>query len=102
MFLITSMITFKDAPWHSHATPVAPAGSDVPPPPATTTGAGTVIPRADPTVAAVGHVTGDAAAVECGAAGAGGVAATAAGGLEPEPPHPATADATRHAASTRR
>ena len=55
----------------------APAGSCVPPLPLTPTGAGTLIPSADPTVAAVGHER--EAAVGEGTAGGvdalGGVAA---------------------------
>jgi transketolase len=37
MFEITSMITLSPMPAYSHARPVAPAGSGVPPPPATVT-----------------------------------------------------------------
>src|SRR5664280_99951 len=81
MFVISSMITFIPMPAYSHATPVAPAGSDVPPPPATVVGYGRVIPRALPTVAAVGQLAAAAAAaivaVAIGAVVGAGVAAVA-------------------------
>src|ERR1035437_7024154 len=58
MFVMSSMITLKDWPRYSHATPFAPAGNAVPPLKGTPVGLGRVIPRADPTVTAVGHVLG--------------------------------------------
>ena len=60
-----------------------------------------MIPKADPTVAAVGHpgVSGAPAEVETGAAVADGVGATAAGELVPEPPQAASAVTAKNAAS---
>jgi hypothetical protein len=55
MLAISSMITLSDTPRYSHATPVAPAGSGLLPPPATEIGFGRVIPRADPIVVPLGH-----------------------------------------------
>jgi hypothetical protein len=92
------MITFRLVPLYSHATPVAPAGSDAPPPPATETGSGRLMPRAAPTVAPVGQLpaavvaawleTGavvvDVVAAEVAAAGV----ATVDGAPPPEPPQP--------------
>jgi len=50
------MITLRAVPAYSHATPVAPAGRVVVPPPLTTMGGVRVTPRAVPTVAADGQV----------------------------------------------
>ena len=58
MLEINSMMTFNDLPAYSHTMAVAPDGRGVPPPPATPTGAGSVIPKADPTLTAVGHERG--------------------------------------------
>jgi len=59
---ITSMITLRAVPAYSHATPVAPAGSGVPPPPGTAIGFETLIPKAAPTVSAVGQLGAPAVA----------------------------------------
>src|ERR1035437_612650 len=56
MFEISSMITLSPLPAYSHARPVAPAGSGVPPPPDTAIGFETLIPKAAPTVPAVGQL----------------------------------------------
>jgi hypothetical protein len=63
IFLSTSMITFKVWAWYSHTSTVAPGGNGDTPLGLTPTGAGTVTPRAVPTVAAVGHVLGAAVVV---------------------------------------
>jgi hypothetical protein len=69
-------------------------------------GAGRVIPKADPTVAAVGHpgVPGAAVVVESGAAVADGVVATAADELVfvLEPPQAVSAVTKKNAADTKR
>ncbi len=67
-------------------------------------GAGRVIPKADPTVAGVGHPSGPgvAAVVESGAAVADGLVATAAGELVPEPPQAVNAVTKRNIVSAKR
>lgn len=62
-----------------------------------------MIPKADPTVAAVGHPgVPEAAEVDSGAAVADGVVATAAGELVPDAPQAASAVTAKNAASAKR
>jgi hypothetical protein len=75
MFVISSMITLRAAPAYSQATPVAPAGSCVPPPPAAEVGFETVIPKALPTVAAEGQLAAAAVTVVVAVATGGVVGA---------------------------